>query len=35
VAGLVAAAHQGSKVPFGSLNPVLYKLAGASAHRTA
>jgi subtilase family serine protease len=31
VAGLVAAAQQGSKVPFGFLNPVLYKLAGTSA----
>jgi subtilase family serine protease len=33
VAGLVAAAQQGSKVPFGFLNPVLYKLAGTSAFR--
>ena len=31
VAGLVADAQQGSKVPFGFLNPVLYKLAGTSA----
>jgi subtilase family serine protease len=31
VAGMVAAAQQGSKVPFGFLNPVLYKLAGTSA----
>ena len=33
VAGIVAAAQQGSKVPFGFLNPVLYKLAGTSALR--
>ena len=31
VAGMVAAAQQGSTVPFGFLNPVLYKLAGTSA----
>jgi subtilase family serine protease len=31
VAGLVAAAQQGQKAPFGFLNPVLYKLAGTSA----
>jgi subtilase family serine protease len=31
VAGLVAAAQQGMKVPFGFLNPVLYTLAGTSA----
>lgn len=31
VAGLVAAAQQGMKVPFGFLNPVLYRLAGTSA----
>jgi subtilase family serine protease len=33
VAGLVAAAQQGSKVPFGFLDPVLYKLARTSAFR--
>ncbi len=31
VAGLVAAAQQGMKVPFGFVNPVLYQLAGTSA----
>jgi subtilase family serine protease len=31
VAGMVAAAQQGEKVPFGFLNPVLYKLARTSA----
>ena len=31
MACLVAAAQQGGKVPFGFLNPVLYKLAGTSA----
>jgi hypothetical protein len=31
VADLVAAAQQGRKVPFGFLNPVLYRLAGTSA----
>jgi subtilase family serine protease len=31
VAGLVAAAQQGSRVPFGFLDPVLYRLAGTSA----
>lgn len=31
VAGMVAAAQQGSKAPFGFLNPVLYKLAGTRA----
>lgn len=31
VAGLVADAQQGSKVPFGFLNPVLYKLAATNA----
>ncbi len=35
VAGLVAAAQQGSKAPFGFLDPVLYKLAGTSALRDA
>jgi len=33
VAGMVAAAQQGAKKPFGFLNPVLYKLAGTSALR--
>jgi len=33
VAGLVAAAQQGMKTPFGFINPVLYKLAGTSAFR--
>jgi subtilase family serine protease len=31
VAGIVAAAQQGQKSPFGFLNPVFYKLAGTSA----
>jgi subtilase family serine protease len=31
VAGMVAAAQQGSKAPFGFLDPVLYQLAGTSA----
>jgi subtilase family serine protease len=31
VAGIVAAAQQGSTVPFGFLDPVLYQLAGTSA----
>ncbi len=31
VAGMVAAAQQGMKTPFGFLNPMLYKLAGTSA----
>jgi subtilase family serine protease len=31
VAGLVAAAQQGEKTPFGFLNPALYKLAGTQA----
>ena len=35
VAGLVTAAQQGQPVPFGFLNPVLYKLYGTDAyHRT-
>jgi subtilase family serine protease len=35
VAGLVAAAQQGQAVPFGFLNPVLYRLYGTDAyHRT-
>jgi subtilase family serine protease len=33
VAGMVAAAQQGMKAPFGFLNPVLYKLAGSRAFR--
>jgi subtilase family serine protease len=33
VAGMVAAAQQGMKAPFGFLNPVLYRLAGTSAFR--
>jgi subtilase family serine protease len=33
VAGMVAAAQQGMKAPFGFLNPVLYKLAGTRAFR--
>jgi subtilase family serine protease len=33
VAGMVAAAQQGSKKPFGFLDPVLYKLAGTTAFR--
>jgi subtilase family serine protease len=33
VAGMVAAAQQGMKTPFGFINPVLYKLAGTSALR--
>jgi subtilase family serine protease len=33
VAGMVAAAQQGMKTPFGFLNPVLYKLAGSRAFR--
>jgi subtilase family serine protease len=32
VAGMVAAAQQGQAVPFGFLNPVLYKLYGTSAY---
>ncbi|HEY3952828.1 MAG TPA: protease pro-enzyme activation domain-containing protein [Streptosporangiaceae bacterium] len=31
VAGMVTAAQQGQKVPFGFVNPVLYKLSGTSA----
>jgi subtilase family serine protease len=31
VAGVVAAAQQGQRTPFGFLNPALYKLAGTSA----
>jgi subtilase family serine protease len=31
VAGMVAAAQQGTKSPFGFVNPLLYKLAGTSA----
>jgi hypothetical protein len=31
IAGIVAAAQQGSKTPFGFLNPALYKLAGTKA----
>jgi hypothetical protein len=31
VAGMVAAAQQGEKKPFGFLDPVLYQLAGTSA----
>ncbi len=32
VAGIVAAAQQGAKTPFGFLNPALYKLAGTRAY---
>ncbi len=31
MAGIVAAAQQGQKKPFGFINPAIYKLAGTSA----